>query len=404
MRVVMVNNYLYVRGGSERVMFEEANALGNEHVQVFYFGQQRADDPPLAHSDLFPPYIDPLTLPTSRKLAYAPQVIYNRGVKRRFERFLDRVRPDIIHAHNIYGGLTTAVCDVSRMRGIPMVLTLHDYKLVCASYTMRSHGQVCDRCQHGQFYHCVTQGCHKDSRLYSLLYTLESYFNRWLQKYASIKTFICPSHFLAGLIEHSWLAHPHVVYLPNSVKCQRAQPVTAGQYALFVGRLSPEKGAMTLLRAVASLQGIPLHVVGDGPMREQLVDYTEQLHCQDRIIFRGYLQGEALAEAYRQAAMLVIPSEGFENAPMSVLEAMACGKPIIGTQIGGIPELVRHEENGLVYEPGDIDTLRAHLERLWTHPTERMAMGQQSRQMIEQQYSLQQHGSRLLDIYQQAVA
>ena len=405
MHVVMVNNYLYVRGGSERVMFEEAETLDREGIRVSYFGQQRDENPPLPHNDLFPAYVDPFTLSSVGKLAHVPRIVYNAEVKRRFAQFIDRVQPNLIHGHNIYGGLTTAICDVAHQRGIPMVLTLHDYKLLCPSYSMLNRGEVCQRCRQGRFYNCATQGCHKGNRLYSLIYTVESYANRWLQRYQHVKRLICPSRFMAGLVGNSWLRHPHLDVIPNAVDPRRlpAEP-NPGDYLLYVGRLSPEKGLLTLLEAVSRLKGVPLQIVGDGPMRRQLDEAVWQLRCEDRITFRGYLQGEELSDAYRNAAALVLPSDCYENAPMSVLEAMACGKPVVGSRIGGIPEMVSHEETGLLFPAGDADTLSDHLQTLWTDSMKRMVMGKRGRARVEEQYSLERHRERLIETYDQALS
>ena len=401
MHIVFTNNYLYLRGGSERVMFEEAEMLRRQEHTVDFFARRQSLNLSTDHQELFPPHIDPEALPLLGKLRHIPRIIYNADTCRRFGTFLQELHPDLVHAHNIYGGLTTAVCDAAKRRSIPLVMTLHDYKLICPSYLMLHDGKPCEACRGGRFYVSVKNRCHKGSLAYSAIYCAESFVNRWLKKYESVAALICPSRFLQQKMIESGIAPARLRYLPNAIDADRYLPAIGnGRYALFAGRLSPEKGIMTLLRAVQQT-GIPLHILGDGPLRETLREFVQQHHLSDRVIFDGYQTGDALRTIYRNAAFVVVPSECYENAPMTILEAFACGKPVAGAKIGGIPEMIDEGCTGMLFTPGAVDELSACLHALWAH-YRRGEMGRHARACVEAKYSSAGHMNGLLEIYRQA--
>ncbi|HEY3378882.1 MAG TPA: glycosyltransferase, partial [Armatimonadota bacterium] len=166
MHVTLVNNYLYLRGGAERVVFEETEFLRQQQVTVSHFSRRHAQNIPTPYDAYFPPFVDPFTLPLAGKVRHAPRMIYNAHTYRSFIQFLQSVQPQLIHAHNIYGGLTSAISDAATRQGIPMVMTLHDYKLLCPAYLMLRKGQVCEACLHGRYLRCIVHSCHKDNFLY----------------------------------------------------------------------------------------------------------------------------------------------------------------------------------------------------------------------------------------------
>jgi glycosyltransferase involved in cell wall biosynthesis len=404
MDIALVNNYLYLRGGSERVMFEEAELLRSRQATVSFFSRWQAQSPRTPDDDLFPPFIDPESLPVLGKLRQIPRILYNQQTGRLFAQFLQRRQPSLIHAHNIYGGLTSAVCDAAKGAGIPMVMTLHDYKLLCPAYLMLTNGQVCNACRPGAYLHCVTRRCHKANRAYSLIYALESYLTHWGKKYAAIRYFICPSQFMRQKVLEAGVAEARAVYLPNAVDVTRFEPsVIPGDYLLYVGRLSQEKGLATLLAALQPL-AIPLAIVGEGPLRAELEAFVVRQGMADRVGFHGHQSGEALQRLFQHAAGVVIPSEWYENAPMTVLEAFAYGKAVIGTRIGGIPEMIAPGQTGFLVTPGAPEELREALHTLWARPRERCAMGRAAREVVTTRFSPQHHLEALVALYQQAGA
>lgn len=398
--VCFLNNHLYLRGGSERVMFEEAALLRRHGHDVSFFGCRGPDDLEPAHAEFHPPRVDIAQLTGPGRWRHAWRVVYNPANGRAFHRFLDAVRPGLLHAHNIYGGLTTAVLDVARKAALPVVLTVHDYKLVCPSYLALDHGRVCTACAGGRFHQCALRRCHKSSLTASALYTAEAYLAAWGRKYAPVRRFLCPSRFMQRTLLDNGYAAERVVYLPNSVDTAGVDPAAGdGAYVLYVGRLSAEKGVRTLLRAAQTLD-LPLRVVGDGPLRGELEAEARRPGLQGRVTFTGHRSGEALAREFRDAAFLVLPSEWHENAPMSALEAFAHGKPILGADLGGIPELVVPGQTGMLFPPGDADALREGMARLWRDRPGRIALGRAARRRAETDFSPGRHLKELLEVYE----
>ena len=404
MHIAFANNFLYLRGGSERVMFEEAEMMRRQDVRVSFFARRQPQSLSTPHEEFYPPLIDPEQLSLPGKLAQAPKLIYNADTYRRFERFLQTAQPDCIHAHNIYGGLTTAIFDAAQRHGIPVVMTLHDYKLICPSYLMLHRERVCADCTGGRFIACVKNRCHKNNLVFSLIYCVESYFNKLYGKYGIPRYLICPSRFMHDKMIENGFAAERVVYVPNSIDVSTVTPeFTHGEYALYVGRLSKEKGLLTLLRACEGT-GIPLGILGDGPLRGELDAYVAAHGLSDRVTFFGHQSGEELARIYRQAAFIVTPSEWYENAPMSILEAFGYGKPVIGARIGGIPEMVEPGKTGLLFTPGEVEELRTALTTLWSQPAARQEMGRHARELVTTRFSPAVHTETLLQLYRRVIS
>lgn len=404
MRICQANNYLAPRGGSERVMFMEAELLRDRGHAVTFFGRRGPHDVARAHAAFYPPLVEVERLTGAAKWRHAPRVIHNAATARAFQRFLAATRPELLHAHNIYGGLTPAILAVARAAALPVVLTVHDYKLVCPSYLALARGRVCSACAGGRFYRCLLARCHKRNLVASALYTIEAYWTTWRRHYDAVRRFICPSRFMRQTLLDAGYAPARVVYLPNAVVTAGLAPaIGRGEYVLFVGRLTTEKGAATLLNALRGLT-LPARIVGDGPLRADLTAQAARDGLGDRVVFDGHLTGAELADAYRRAAFLVIPSEWRENAPLSVLEAFAHGKPVIGADIGGIPELVVPEQTGLLFPPGDASALRAAIATLWRDRAAGAVWGANARGRAESEFAPARHVDGLLALYAAAAA
>jgi glycosyltransferase involved in cell wall biosynthesis len=398
MRIAMANNYYYIRGGAERVLFEEKKILEAHGHQVSVFSQAHPQNESSEFSDYYLPFKDWRNISRFRKVPMAFNMIYDRRTARGFNRFLEATGSNIIHVHNIYGGLTTSILDIAQQKGVPVVMTLHDYKLICPSYAMLNRGNVCEDCKNGRFIHSVLNTCHKESLAASGVYCIESYLNKWLHKYDTIRYFICPSIFsLTKHAEHG-IPRDRLVHIPNFVNFAKHKPrYDNGGYALFVGRLSKEKGILTLLTAVEHLD-VPVRVVGDGPLKAEYEDFVAG-HKINHVIFEGYKSGDDLKRLYENAAFLVIPSECYENAPMTVLEAYSYGKPVIGSRIGGIPEMIEHGRTGLLFTPGQADELAECLRMLWQDSSLRSNMGREARERVQKEFSSEAHYEQLMDLY-----
>ncbi|HVV46515.1 MAG TPA: glycosyltransferase, partial [Bryobacteraceae bacterium] len=332
MKVILANNYFYMRGGAERVMFNDLEALRTHGVEVVPFSAADPANLPSDHAGQFAEGVDVHATSAAGRLRAAREAIHCGRTAEAFARVLDQERPDVVHFHNIYGRLTTSILPLARERGIPSVLTVHDYKVACPAYLMLRNGKPCMACLDGRYSRCAIHRCHKGNLAASTVYAIEAWYARKSGSYDAVSAFLCPSRFIADILEQSGIDESRIIYHPNCVDPEAYQPSYEGSYALFTGRLSHEKGIATLLEAVKGTD-IPLKIAGTGPLLQSLEDQVAKNGLKN-VSFEGHCTGERLAALYRDAAVVVVPSEWFENAPMVILEAFAYGKPVIAARIG----------------------------------------------------------------------
>lgn len=400
MKLVFANNYFYLRGGSEKVFFDEIKMLVKYGHKVAPFTRYFEKNIASEYSKFFPPHFDYENVSQlSKKITSGVKLIYSYECRNKFNELLNIFKPDVIHTHNIYGRLTSSIIDAAGKKCIPVVMTLHDLKMICPSYLMLLNGKICEKCKGGNFYHCIVKKCHKGRLLPSLIYTIESYINTVFKKYDWVRFFICPSKFLLEKHVEAGIPEERLLYIPNSIKIEVFEPnYTKGNYILFVGRLSKEKGIIALLKATKEIK-VPVWIIGEGPMRKEYEDYVNENNITN-IVFKGYKSGEELRNIFKSAAFLVFPSECYENAPMTILEAFAYGKPVIGANIGGIPEMVIENETGLLFNPGDYRELREKINFLLSNPSLVTQMGKNAREKVEKEFNEEIHYQKLIEVYE----
>lgn len=217
MKVVIANNYFYLRGGSERVLFTDAAALDERAIEVIPFSVQDPKNIATSYSRYFADAVD--LRPTSlwKRAQTAVELVYSRRNGEAFSRLLEDTRPDVVHCHNIYGRLTTSILAAAARRKTPVVLTVHDYKLVCPAYLMLRHGRPCSACVDGRYYRCIVHRCHKDSAAASAVYVADAYVSGFAKTYDAVSAFLCPSRFVETLLLKAGIPPERVVYHPNSV-------------------------------------------------------------------------------------------------------------------------------------------------------------------------------------------
>ena len=397
MKVLIANNYFYLRGGCERVMFNDMQALADSGIEVVPFSAVDPANAPTEYSAKFTRGVDIHATNPFRQIQAAREAIDCERTARDFAALIDETQPDIVHFHNIYGRLSTSILSVVRERRLPSVLTVHDYKLVCPSYLMLNDGKPCSACIDGGFYRCALHRCHKHSLATSAVSTIEAYFTRFADRYGAVSTFLCPSRFIEMLLMRSGVDVNRVMYHPNSVDPSAFTPRYEGDYVLYAGRLSHEKGLSTLLQSMAGAN-IPLRIAGTGPMEEAVRAIAAK--GNESIALEGYCDGARLQNLYRNAAFVVVPSEWYENAPMTVLEAFGYGKPVVATRIGGIPELVTDGETGYLVDCMAPEQLRAAICNLWRDRDAQRRMGLQARTLVETKLSQATRTASLIDIYE----
>lgn len=400
--LLSINNYYYRRGGAEVVFLEQNKLFGEAGWDVVPFAMHhpKNGDTPWKHY-----FVDEIEFGEEYsllgKLRKVPKVIYSFEARRKLNDLLHNVRPDIAHAHNLYHHISPSILGLLKKRNIPIILTLHDLKLACPAYKMLTHDGICERCREGGLRQVVINRCIKNSLALSGIIFLESFFNRALRCYSdNVNKFITPSRFyLEKFVEWGW-ERERFVHIPNFIDIDSHEPdYTPGRPFLYVGRLSPEKGLATLVQAAARAK-VPLWIIGTGPEEDALKQLVLTLDAD--VSFLGYKAGEELYGLMRRARAVVLPSEWYENAPMSVLEAYALGRPVIGAAIGGIPELVHEGETGMTFESGNIEDLASALRRCAEMPDTRLAdMGRAARQWVETDFSPARYFESLMLLYRE---
>lgn len=410
MKILMIDKFYFVKGGVERYLFEVTKILEKQGHTVIPFAMQHPDNVETEYASYFVDNIDynelnPLRHPF-QTLRASVRVIYSLHAKRRLEALINDVRPDIAHLHMIDHQISPSILHTLKKHGIPVIQTVHQYKLVCPNYRfyIEHKQEICERCLHGAYYNAFLQRCHKASAAASLLISLEAYVHRLLNIYRIVDRFHVPSAFIGEKIVSGGIPAEKVVhhFLTLNMDDYPYQP-DSGDYYLYYGRLSGEKGLLTLLKAV-QLAGtdMELVIVGDGPVRSQLEQYVTTQALQ-QISFRGYQSGETLRRTLGGAAFVVVPSEWYENSPFVIYEPFCMGKPVIGAEIGGIPEFIEHGKRGLLFPPGDAEQLAAAIDTLAENPTARREMGRRARKFAESNFSPDHHSHWLVNEYQKVI-
>ena len=404
MKILMVNNYHYWRGGAEKVMFGEMAGLAERGHEVACFSARHPQNQPSSLEHLFPEVLDLQTQPLRVRIGGWYSLVANPEVKRAFSAALDLVRPDVVHFHNIYGRLTPVVAEVTRQRGIPSVMTAHDHKLVCPTYLRLSEGRPCDACSYHRQLPVFFRRCHERGRITSIVYGAEAAINSWKGVYDGINAVVCPSRFMQQSLSEGGVGSARLRFVPNFTALTAAPPASAAKpYLLYSGRLSREKGVACLIRAMEELD-VDLFVAGDGPEAAALRRMAAQTKHPSRVHFLGYCDRATLNELLAGALIVVVPSECYENAPMAVLEAFAASKPVVGSDIGGIPELVRPGETGALFPPCNPARLQEAVRSLLASPQTLARLGENARQLVKERFSPDAHVAELMKVYAEVAA
>jgi len=383
---------------------ETGNLLADRGHKVIFWGMEHPLNPEYLYQQYFVSYIDlnaPANILEQGKLA--ARILYCLEAKRKIEKLIRIEKPDLVHLNNFAHQISPSILDVFKKYKIPTVMTLRDYKLVCPAYVMLRRGIPCQECANGRFYRCLFNKCIKNSYAKSLLSSLEMYIHHnILNIYKNIDVIIATSCFSERKNLEMGL-HNRVMRLSNFVNVEEYQPryQESDNTIIYFGRLSEEKGLFTLLNAVRGLN-ICLKVVGDGPIRSELEKKATQ-ESLNNVVFTGYKSGDELKEEVRHSTAAVVPSECYETFGRAVVESFSMGKPVIGARMGVIPELVKDNETGFTFEPGNWEDLRSKIGILLRNPDLVEKMGKRGRRFMETNLNPEKHYQQLMEIYQIAL-
>jgi glycosyltransferase involved in cell wall biosynthesis len=404
LRVLQIQTYHFYRGGDSTYMFNLSGLLERNGHEVAHFAMQHPENLPSPFAKYFVSEIDFPSLlrrPTpAAALRVLGRSVYSGEARRNITRLIDDWRPDIAHIHNIHAHLTTSILAPLRSAGVPVVWTLHDFKLVCPNSSFLSGEEICERCLPNRFYHVVLRRCKKGSLGASLLAMVTASYDRLTRIPANIDRFIAPSSFLKSKLVEGGFEPERITCLPNFVDVGSYRSSPAKGYFLYVGRLLYEKGIDVLIRATARLGRGSLHILGEGPAQAGLERLAAEVGASN-VRFLGYRSGDELKRILSEAQFVVLPSRWYENLPFSIMEAFASGKPVVASDLGGIPEMVDDGVNGYLFPPGDVEALGERLARLLDDPLTAEEMGRRGREKAVQLYTAEHHYGCIMEIYRE---
>ncbi len=393
-RILLVNKFYYRRGGDCVYTLALERLLLSHGHDVAVWSMSHSLNLQSDYASLFAPGVG-FDGPWRGRLQAMARTLGYAGAKRSFAVMLDAFRPDVVHLNNIHSYLSPVIAEVAARRGIKTVWTLHDYKLVCPSYSCLCRGEICESCFADRTA-VMRRRCMKGSLVASAAAFIEALKWNRQRLTESVDRFICPSRFMYTKMLGCGFPADKLAVINNFVPYDAAAmlPVcddaAREDYCCYVGRLSPEKGVVRLLE-VLSRMDLRLHLIGDGPLADAL--RGRYASCGN-IRFLGNCDAAEVARQLSHAKFSVMPSEWYENCPLSVIESLCAGTPVVGAKIGGIPELI-DDGDGLCFNPGDETALSAAVmeasSRHWNYD----AIGRRA----FSRFSAQRHYNSLTDIY-----
>ena len=395
--ILNVSQNHYVRSGTDRYFFVLAELLKNQGHRVIPFTAANPENEPSEWEHYFPRGADFEHPGISDLLGF----LYSRDAVKSMRRLLNGTKIDLAHFHIYYGKLTASILGELKKADIPLIQTLHDFKLTCPVHSHISNGEICEACEGKDFWRALPKRCNRGSFARTALSVTESYFSRMLGSHDKFDHFISVCHFNRKKMISYGIPEDKISTVHNFVDVSNITPnFNVGNYILYLGRLYRSKGIFTLIEAALPLKHVPIYIAGDGEAMSEAQHMLEQNRCT-HIRLLGFKQGDELQELIQNSICTVLPSELYENCPMSILESYAYGKPAIGANIGGVPELIENGVDGWLFPAGERDALRERLLWMFEHKNEAIEMGRAARHKVETEFNADIHYEKISNVYRQ---
>lgn len=399
MKILAVNKFYYMKGGSEAYYFSLNNLCIEKGHDIVPFSMKDEKNFHSEFQDNFINNVNYQDMSLKTKVVNSAKIVYSVEAYNKIKKITCNTKPDIAHLHIFQHQLSPSIIHGLRKCGIPIVNTVHDLKVMCPNYKMLNNKGICEECKGSKYYRCFLNSCVKNSKLNSIVNTLEAYLHKFLKSYELVDMYICPSEFFRKKLIEFGIAVNKTVHIPNFIDIKEFEPCyEAEDYFVYMGRLSEEKGISTLIEAMNEVKASKLYVLGSGHLEVELMKQVKDSKL-DNVEFLGFKTGEELENIIRKSKFVVIPSICYENCPMSVIEAMAYGKSVIGSNIGGIPELIQDEITGLIFKSGDKNDLASKINYLLNNPRICNEMGISGRKRAEDCYDKEIHYEKINEVY-----
>ncbi len=406
MRILLVNKFYYRRGGAETYCLEIMKKLVAEGHEVAIFSMHHPKNLPSPWSKFFVSRLSFNEGSNFEKIRGALRLLFSFSARRKFRALVLEFKPDIIHLHNIYHQLSPSFLPIAKQYSIPVIMHLHDYKLICPNYSLYDGSRICEDCAWPHYWRCFFKKCFGNSYFKSFLVSFEMFFHkRILNIYEkNIAAYIAPSQFMKDLCTRHGLENNKIITLYNFIlHDDETKPTIAHDNFLYFGRLAKEKGIYVLLQALEQLPDSHLLIAGEGPEESNIQQFIINHNLSTRVSLLGRIEGQNLSGVIDHAEAIIMPSVWFENMPFSLLESLSHGKIVIASRIGGFPEIIKNNENGFLCAPGNPTALAevmAHVHRLSLEKKSEIASA--ARYSVTD-LKIDNHYHKLMEIYEKVI-
>ena len=389
MRVLIAHNAYQQPGGEDTVLNTERDLLIGAGNEVFEY---------LRHNS------EITSESIGSNIALGIRTVWSSGSRNELYRLLQSCKPDVVHFHNTFPLISPAAYYACRDLGIPVIQTLHNYRLFCPAAAFFRDGKVCEDCLEKSRWQAVRHACYRQSRSASAAVAAMLSFHHWYGTWTNlVNCYIALSEFSRAKFIEAGLPSEKVRVKPNFVLRDSGVDGGPREGAVFLGRLSEEKGLRTLIQAWTRVnRNCSLRVIGDGPLLNEMRSEISRSGLS-HVRLDGRLSREESLTVLRGAKVLIHPSNCYENFPMAIAEAYACGTPVIASRLGAMQEIVHDGYTGLHFTPGDADDLAKKVEWAWAHPDEMRTMGRNARAEYDAKYTAERNYNLLLAIYEQVI-
>ena len=398
MKILMVNKYHYLKGGSEKYYFDLAKLLEENGHEVAFFSMENEKNIKTENKEYF---VEEIDLNSNNKLK-ALQVIYSNKNRKKMEQALKDFKPDIVHINNFQRQLSSSIITPIKKMNIPIVFTAHDVQAICPAITMLdSEKNICEKCKKGKYINCVKKKCIKNSSLKSILGAIEGVYYRIKKIYIKkIDLIITPSEFYKTKLIEDGIKENKIKAIHNFIDTKQYEVENKDEgYALYFGRLTKEKGILNLVNAFSKTNSGILYIAGEGEEKENIERLIKENKLEDRVKLLGFLNSFEIKEYIRKCKFVVVPSIWYENCPYSIIETLAIGKPLIGSNLGGITELIQDNENGFIFNYNNIEDLTNKMNQLFESDSLVEKFSKYSKELADKLYSKESYYNKIIEIY-----
>jgi glycosyltransferase involved in cell wall biosynthesis len=388
MRILLIHGFYQQFGGEDAVALSEKAQLERHGHEVIFYQRHNSEISSYSLTDM-------ALLPL--------RSLYSSRTTREIREVVTKRRPEVAYIHNFFPLLSPSLYDVLDDLAVPTVQALHDFRFLCPNGWFYTEQNICERCKHGNYIHAVRHRCYRNSRAESTVAAAVSTICRVSGVLRKINAFIASTDFIRNQFVTVGVPPERIFVRPHSIDSSITIPTfTAGEYVLFLGRLSEEKGLWPLVRSFEQCRNMKLCIVGTGPLEHELRAYVTANRLTN-IEMVGFKTGEQKWDYVRRCAFVVVPSQCYETFSLVVLESYVAGKPVIASALGSLPYVVEDGKSGLLFEPGNSADLSAKIKTLWGDPAAQRSMGTYARSLAEQKYGAARNYQSLMTIFSQVV-